>query len=912
MYLVTALGITIGYHRLLTHRAFQTYKPVEYAFAAAGSMAVQGPVIDWVADHRKHHAHTDEEGDPHSPHVGHGSGLAGLWHAHVGWLFDTNGQADRRKYAPDLMDDRGMRLLNRRFLSLVGALAAGSRSRSAGCSPARSPAALTGLLWGGLVRIFFVHHITWSINSICHFHGRRRFATDDQSTNVWWLSLASLGEAWHHNHHAFPRSAVHGLRRWELDPSGAIIGADAEARPGLERGADQPERQAQRLATASARAERLAGQRTNQSARGNVRRGAVTTSTRSRTPGVRGARSASPNRRAIDPPMATWILTGSLENFRINVERGFDVVGFKERRRNQALEFEPGDEIVFYVTGVQAFGGIARVRSEMFEDREPIWPQGKKKHPEDYPWRVEAEPVVVLDESDFVPGRVAARRARAPAQVAGRALAPGLPGPAAHGLRGRREAARASGSPRPRSRRRRTGDPRAPLHRRGGERAAAAARADAARLREARDRLTDAEAHELLADAAPGNGGGAPGREVGEAFLEVRELLGEIQELGIVVRDIDRGLIDFPAILDGREVYLCWELDEDAIGFWHDLESGYGGRQPLELSRAAAPALSPAERIVAAGRDRGRRQPAAALVRDPVQPRPLGHRARQLRLRPRGAADHRRRRGRRGRGARRPGGLPPRPLRAAELVLVAGVWAALLTAYLMIDRPDELAGTTSVGLRSGSSSPSAAASRSSSEGCGCGSSAGRLTRSPESETGRPPGAPFRHMGGVLLSAAPRGEDAYPLIGRPRAELEPRTRAATKKSRSAVHGAPALASEVPPRKALRPPSGVIWGYGCSWRFAPVPERASPRCCHRYDTRAATSPRQPTWTFVLPSDQPRPRSDRIARGHARSRAASSASPSSSQRNSSTSSPATNSPPSGRISHQRTSFSRPLRSR
>ena len=123
MYLVTALGITIGYHRLLTHRAFQTHKPVEYALAAAGSMAVQGPVIDWVADHRKHHAHTDEEGDPHSPHVGHGSGLAGLWHAHVGWLFDTNGQADRRKYAPDLMDDRGMRLLNRRFLSLVGALA---------------------------------------------------------------------------------------------------------------------------------------------------------------------------------------------------------------------------------------------------------------------------------------------------------------------------------------------------------------------------------------------------------------------------------------------------------------------------------------------------------------------------------------------------------------------------------------------------------------------------------------------------------------------------------------------------------------------------------------------------------------------------------------------------------------------
>ena len=140
--------------------------------------------------------------------------------------------------------------------------------------------------------------------------------------------------------------------------------------------------------------------------------------------------------------MATWILTGSLENFRINVERGFDVVGFKERRRNQALEFEPGDEIVFYVTGVQAFGGIARVRSEMFEDRAPIWPQGKKKHPEDYPWRVEAEPVVVLDEADFIPAESLLGELEPSRQVAGRALAPRVPGPAADDLRRRRQAAR--------------------------------------------------------------------------------------------------------------------------------------------------------------------------------------------------------------------------------------------------------------------------------------------------------------------------------------------------------------------------------------------------------------------------------------------------------------------------------------
>ena len=247
MYLITASGITIGFHRMLTHRSFATHKPIEYAFAAAGSMAVQGPVIDWVADHRKHHAHPDAEGDPHSPHVGHGSGLRGLWHAHVGWLFDANGQADRRKYAPDLLDDRGMRWMNRYFLALVGlslllpfGLGLGATGTLAG--------GLTGMLWGGLVRIFFVHHVTWSINSICHFHGSRRFTTDDQSTNVWWLSAASLGEAWHHNHHAFPRSAFAGLRWWELDLSGLVIRAMRRLGLAWNVVAISPERQRQRLA----------------------------------------------------------------------------------------------------------------------------------------------------------------------------------------------------------------------------------------------------------------------------------------------------------------------------------------------------------------------------------------------------------------------------------------------------------------------------------------------------------------------------------------------------------------------------------------------------------------------------------------------------------------------------------------
>ncbi len=223
MYLITAVGVTVGFHRLLTHRAFATHRWLERVFAVAGSLSVQGSVMDWVADHRKHHAHTDREGDPHSPHVGHGSGLAGLWHAHVGWLLETQGQADWKRYAPDLYEDPGMRAIGRRFellafVSLLIPTVAGFvlHGFTAG-------GAARGLVWGGLVRIFFVHHVTWSVNSICHFFGRRRFDIDDRSTNVGWLAVVSLGESWHHNHHAFPRSAYHGLRRWEVDPSGLII-----------------------------------------------------------------------------------------------------------------------------------------------------------------------------------------------------------------------------------------------------------------------------------------------------------------------------------------------------------------------------------------------------------------------------------------------------------------------------------------------------------------------------------------------------------------------------------------------------------------------------------------------------------------------------------------------------------------
>jgi len=227
MYALTAVGVTVGFHRLLTHRAFRTRAWLRYTLAVLGSMSLQGPVIDWVADHRKHHTFTDEQGDPHSPHAGAGAGfpgmVKGLWHAHTGWLFETHGQASSKRFARDLLEDPKMRAINRSFplialssvlLPFLLGLALGGGALVAG---------LSALLWGGLVRIFIVHHITWSINSICHFFGRRRFDTDDHSTNVFWLALPSLGEAWHHNHHAFPQSACHGLRWYEIDPSGWLI-----------------------------------------------------------------------------------------------------------------------------------------------------------------------------------------------------------------------------------------------------------------------------------------------------------------------------------------------------------------------------------------------------------------------------------------------------------------------------------------------------------------------------------------------------------------------------------------------------------------------------------------------------------------------------------------------------------------
>ena len=255
MYVVVGLGVTIGFHRLLTHRSFATYKPVAYVLAIAGSMAVQGPVIGWVADHRKHHAHTDEEGDPHSPHVGHGNGvlgsIKGLWWAHLGWILDRHGQADPRRFARDLREDAGMRRISAAFPFIVAAglmlpfvagfLIAGTLAGAA-----------TAMLWGGFVRVFILHHVTWSVNSVCHFFGRRRFDTDDESTNVTWVALLSFGEGWHHNHHAFPRSAKHGLRWYEPDVSGWIIRVLERVGLAWNVVTITPERQHARLQTTSA------------------------------------------------------------------------------------------------------------------------------------------------------------------------------------------------------------------------------------------------------------------------------------------------------------------------------------------------------------------------------------------------------------------------------------------------------------------------------------------------------------------------------------------------------------------------------------------------------------------------------------------------------------------------------------
>ncbi len=224
-YLFAGFGITIGFHRYFTHQSFETNRFMRGLFAIAGSFAVQGPVIKWVADHRRHHAFPDQEGDPHSPHLEDGPGVRGvvkgLWHAHMGWLFSDETSSARR-WAPDLVKDPMIRRIDRFFPlwmvltfalpPLVGFALTGTLA-----------GALSAFLWGSLVRIFLLHHVTWSINSICHFYGKRPFEGDDHSTNNWLLAIVSLGESWHNNHHAFPSAAIHGVDKGQVDISGGLI-----------------------------------------------------------------------------------------------------------------------------------------------------------------------------------------------------------------------------------------------------------------------------------------------------------------------------------------------------------------------------------------------------------------------------------------------------------------------------------------------------------------------------------------------------------------------------------------------------------------------------------------------------------------------------------------------------------------
>jgi stearoyl-CoA desaturase (Delta-9 desaturase) len=262
-YVITAVGITLGYHRMFTHRSFESSRAFRALIAGAGSMAVQGSVITWVSDHRKHHAFTDQDGDPHSPH-GFGPGvkgaIEGLWHAHVGWLFETVGMAERERFVPDLVKDPLMQRMDKLFLPIViaGFLVPFGLGWWIGGGIG---VGLTTLLWAGFVRVLLLHHVTWSINSVCHFFGRRRFDVEDESRNVFWLAPFSMGEAWHHNHHAFPTSAFHGLTLSErlADPTGLLISALEKTGVIWNVVRISPERQAAKLMSAVAPAPTPAG-----------------------------------------------------------------------------------------------------------------------------------------------------------------------------------------------------------------------------------------------------------------------------------------------------------------------------------------------------------------------------------------------------------------------------------------------------------------------------------------------------------------------------------------------------------------------------------------------------------------------------------------------------------------------------
>lgn len=224
LYAVTGHGVTVGFHRLFTHRSFTPNRPLKIILAAAGSMALEGSLISWVANHRRHHMFSDQPGDPHSPHL-HGDGvfaqLRGFAHAHVGWLF-TSSPTSTQRFAPDLLNDRDIVIVNRLFPLFAVASLAVPFTIGWGLAGTLS-GAFTAFLWAGLVRMALLHHVTWSVNSVCHVFGRRPFASNDRSTNFAPLAVLGMGENWHNFHHASPASARHGVLPHQLDSSARLI-----------------------------------------------------------------------------------------------------------------------------------------------------------------------------------------------------------------------------------------------------------------------------------------------------------------------------------------------------------------------------------------------------------------------------------------------------------------------------------------------------------------------------------------------------------------------------------------------------------------------------------------------------------------------------------------------------------------
>ena len=223
-FIISGLGVTVGYHRYFTHGSFRATRGLKIALAVAGGLSAQGSVVDWVADHRRHHAFSDREGDPHSPWL-FGTGpiavIRGFWHAHMGWLFDRD-RTNAERFAPDLLADADLRRVDRLFpvLTVVTMLAPAALG---GLITWSWQGALTAFFWAGIVRVALLHHTTWAVNSICHMLGERPFRSRDRSANVWPLALISFGESWHNTHHADPTSARHGVLPGQLDISARVI-----------------------------------------------------------------------------------------------------------------------------------------------------------------------------------------------------------------------------------------------------------------------------------------------------------------------------------------------------------------------------------------------------------------------------------------------------------------------------------------------------------------------------------------------------------------------------------------------------------------------------------------------------------------------------------------------------------------